>query len=302
MMSLLSWYVVAIAAFRSFQACGCCPQSSTKGPPRVGPSANEFALRIPRGGVVSLEAELGGGVVVPGGVDADVTTQGGQGAVAGLVGDGAVGGAAEVGVGDEAGAQAMRAVAGRVGAGSLDGVAYQRVHRFRVQPAPEGRGCPWTPAGRRVRSVMAAAASQAVRAVTGQRRGWPPCGTTTSSGWAPIWLVLDRPMVATRPRGCSLEVVDVQGGEFAAAQRRDEPDQEQGAVAEPGEVGFGVAAGGGPGPGVWTGVQHVVQQGWHEGGWLGWVGWCGCVGCPPRRRGRGRRWWGLPCRARCGRR
>ena len=40
-------------------------------------------------------------------VDADTAAEGGQGAVPGLVGDGAVAGPAEVGVGDEAGSETV---------------------------------------------------------------------------------------------------------------------------------------------------------------------------------------------------
>src|SRR6478609_367977 len=57
-----------------------------------------------------LQTELGGGVVFPGGVDADVGADAAEGPVAGLVGDRPVGGAAGVGVGDEAGAKAVRTV------------------------------------------------------------------------------------------------------------------------------------------------------------------------------------------------
>lgn len=49
------------------------------------------------------EAELGGGVVIPGLGDSHVLTEGGQGAMTGLVGDGPVRGPTEMGVGDEAG-------------------------------------------------------------------------------------------------------------------------------------------------------------------------------------------------------
>ena len=53
------------------------------------------------------QPELGGGVVFPGGMDPDVGADGGQGAVPGLVGDGSVGCAAQVRVGDEPGPQAV---------------------------------------------------------------------------------------------------------------------------------------------------------------------------------------------------
>lgn len=54
------------------------------------------------------QSKLSGGVVVPGGVGADIGADAAEGAVAGLVGDGVVGGAAGVGVGDEPGAEAVR--------------------------------------------------------------------------------------------------------------------------------------------------------------------------------------------------
>jgi len=60
--------------------------------------------------VASAKAKDGGGVVGPGRVDADVAAEGGEGPVAGLVGDDRVAGAAEVGVGDETGAEAVSAV------------------------------------------------------------------------------------------------------------------------------------------------------------------------------------------------
>lgn len=84
------------------------------------------------------QPELGGGVVGPGFVDAYVAADGGQGSVAGLVGDGAVGGSAEVGVGDESGAQAV----GAVGVGVVevccgDGALDEGVDRSGVQAAVE---------------------------------------------------------------------------------------------------------------------------------------------------------------------
>jgi len=50
-----------------------------------------FRHRRPAG---QLQPELGGGIVVPGFVDADVSADGGQESVPGLVGDGTVGGTA----------------------------------------------------------------------------------------------------------------------------------------------------------------------------------------------------------------
>src|SRR5450759_3985659 len=80
-----------------------------------------------------LQPELGGGIVGPGGMDTDVAAKGGEAAVPGLVGDGPVGGAAQVGVGDEAGPQAVRAVRGGVNPGPGDRGLHQGVDRLRVQ-------------------------------------------------------------------------------------------------------------------------------------------------------------------------
>ena len=54
-----------------------------------------------------LETQGGGGVVDPCLLDTDVAAKAGQRAVACLVGDGAVAGSTQVGVGDEPGAQAV---------------------------------------------------------------------------------------------------------------------------------------------------------------------------------------------------
>ena len=56
------------------------------------------------------EAKLSGGVVVPGGVGADICADAYEGAVAGLVSDGVVSGTAGVSVGDEPGTKAVRRV------------------------------------------------------------------------------------------------------------------------------------------------------------------------------------------------
>jgi len=85
-----------------------------------------------------LETQGCGGVVGPCLLDADVGAEGGQGAVAGLVGDGAVAGSAQVGVGDEPGAQAVRAVRARVHTGAGDGLLDQGVDGLRVQSAGPG--------------------------------------------------------------------------------------------------------------------------------------------------------------------
>ena len=66
------------------------------------------------------ESEDGRGVVVPCGVDAYVAADGVQGAVPGLVGGGAIGGAAFVGVGDEAGAEGGDGAAAGEGAAGED--------------------------------------------------------------------------------------------------------------------------------------------------------------------------------------
>src|SRR6476620_3868092 len=106
----------------------------------TGGSVSRRRSRIPRlyFSTLTLQPQRGGGVVGPGVVDADVAAEGGQGAVPGLVGDGAVAGAAEVGVGDEAGAQAVRAVRGGVQAGPGDGLLDQVVDRFGVQRPGQG--------------------------------------------------------------------------------------------------------------------------------------------------------------------
>jgi len=70
-------------------------------------------------------------------------------------------------------------------------------------------------------------------------------------------------------------VGDGEGGEFAAAQGGDEPDEQQGPVAGAGQVGFGRPAAGAPGLGGRAGVQDVEQFGRHQRGGL--VGW-GAVG------------------------
>ena len=72
-----------------------------------------------------------GGVVGPCLLDADIGAESDQRAVARLVGDGAVAGSAQVGVGDEPGAHAVRAVRGGVQAGSGDRL--QGVDGLRVQ-------------------------------------------------------------------------------------------------------------------------------------------------------------------------
>ena len=54
-----------------------------------------------------LETDLGGGVVVQGGFGTDVGADAGEGAVACLVSNGVVGGAAGVSVGDESCAEAV---------------------------------------------------------------------------------------------------------------------------------------------------------------------------------------------------
>ena len=57
------------------------------------------------------------------------------------------------------------------------------------------------------------------------------------------------------------DVGDGEGGEFAAAQGGDEPDEQQGPVPGTGQVGFGRPAAGAPGFGGGAGVQDVEQLG-----------------------------------------
>jgi hypothetical protein len=64
--------------------------------------------------------------------------------------------------------------------------------------------------------------------------------------------------------GVLADLINGQGGEFAAAQRGEEPDQQQSPVTQAGQVGFGCAAGGFPGPGVGAGGQDVEQLGRHQ--------------------------------------
>lgn len=87
---------------------------------------------------VLLKPERGGGVVRPGLLHAHVAAEGGQAAVAGLVGDGASAGAAQVGVGDEAGAQAVRAAGRGVQAGAGDGLLHEAVDGLGVQVTGAG--------------------------------------------------------------------------------------------------------------------------------------------------------------------
>jgi len=47
------------------------------------------------------------------------------------------------------------------------------------------------------------------------------------------------------------------------AQRGEEPDQQQSPVTQAGQVGFGSAARGFPGPSLRAGGQDVEQVGWH---------------------------------------
>src|SRR3954465_7352904 len=89
-----------------------------------------------------LQPQDGGGVVVPGGVEANVGADGVQGPVPGLVRDSPVAGAAFVGVGDEAGAEAVGGVAavfaGFDQAGSFDGGLDDVVDDPIDEPAVEG--------------------------------------------------------------------------------------------------------------------------------------------------------------------
>jgi len=63
-------------------------------------------------------------------------------------------------------------------------------------------------------------------------------------------------------------LVDGEGGEFAAAQRGDEPDQQQRPVAGTGQVRFGGPARGAPHLGGGAGVEDVKQPGRHQRGRL----------------------------------
>lgn len=84
-----------------------------------------------------LQSEDGGGGLGPGLLDADVGSYRCQGAVAGLVGDRAVAGPAQVGVRDEPGAQGVRAVRAGFHTGAGHSLLDQGVDGLRVQgPGP----------------------------------------------------------------------------------------------------------------------------------------------------------------------
>ncbi len=79
------------------------------------------------------EPELGGSVVLPRLVNADVGTNCREGAMSGLVRDGPVGGPAEVAVGDKAGSEAVGAVGARVNPGPGYCLLDELVGRFGVE-------------------------------------------------------------------------------------------------------------------------------------------------------------------------
>src|SRR3954467_8421186 len=76
-------------------------------------------------------------------------------------------------------------------------------------------------------SVMPASCSQAVRAVTGQRSGLPGPGEHDELGLLAGGVGLGPRQAQDEPVGVLGDVVDGQGGELTAAQRGDEPDQQQ---------------------------------------------------------------------------
>lgn len=87
---------------------------------------------------MASQAQQSGSVVDPGLLHADVSAEGGQRAVAGLVGDGAVGGAAQVGVRDEPGPETVGGVVGGVQAGAGDGGLDEGVDRAGVEGSCAG--------------------------------------------------------------------------------------------------------------------------------------------------------------------
>jgi len=72
--------------------------------------------------------------------------------------------------------------------------------------------------------LMPASAVHSCMARTGQRAGLGPKGSTTSSGLAPSWFVLERGMLSTSPLSWSAKF-QVYGDELGSAQGTDEADQ-----------------------------------------------------------------------------
>ena len=153
--------------------------------------------------------------------------------MSGLVGDGAVGGAAEVGVGDEPGAEAVGGVAG-VGSmparatacldeGVDDSGVSRRARARLLLLTGRNSGPSVMPA--RLEPVLEGGDGAAV-GVAGAGED-DELGVVAASGWS--WTGAGS---STRPLGWSARSVDVEGGEFAAAEGGDEPDQDQGPVAE----------------------------------------------------------------------
>ncbi len=122
-------------------SCPIQPQSLTG-----AEQANVYRRRSPRAGAPWLfkaqarrsEAELGSGVVLPGLVDPYVGPKSGKGAVTSLVGDRSIRRSPQVGIGDEAGTEAVCAVAGGIEAGSCYRSLNQLVDRFGVERSSGG--------------------------------------------------------------------------------------------------------------------------------------------------------------------
>lgn len=133
-----------------------------------------------------------------------------------MVGDGVVGGAAQVRVGDEAGAEAVGAVAACFDAGAVNGVAYQRVHRFGMESAVQGvvafgdgseDGSGGDVGGVEPGAQGGDGATHWIDAVGDDDQFWL-CTSLIRLGPADG---------GDQAAGVLVEVVDVEGGEFAAA-------------------------------------------------------------------------------------
>nr|WP_234823467.1 hypothetical protein [Mycobacteroides abscessus] len=87
---------------------------------------------------------------------------------------------------------------------------------------------------------------------------------TTSSGAAPVWLVLDRGIVATRPRGCSARWVTSRAASSLRRSAVTNPTSSRARSRSPARSGSGspVAAPGvgARGAGGRASVQDVVEQ------------------------------------------
>lgn len=174
-------------------------------------------------------ADLEDGVVGEDVVDADVGGDGVHGAVSGLMGDGAVGGAAEVGVGDEASPEAVGAVGAAAQSGSGGGGLDEVVDRLGVQ----GRVVDAVAGGDLAQDGAGGDPGEVEPVLEGGERavvGVLGAGRPTSSAWSPVWLVLERAgsdaaaaAAAQFPFGA--ELVDGERGELGAAQGAPEPDQ-----------------------------------------------------------------------------